>query len=406
MNATKDFIIGILTYIQYDHLDDLLEDINRQTIWPKEVIISDNGIGYVLKKKYKFLITIVKNSYNFGTCRGLNQIVKLCNNKENILFMCDDNFFVKNNSMELIYNIFEEQSKNNIHIIWLSHWASFFASKKWIEDFGLWDEHLWPCYYEDSDAVEKIRKNTNSKILCSGVGYPVITNNEGITLSEYIGNRHATCSRITNVQYNDTVFRTCSYYMNKWKNIDTINNDEIIAIHDNTKNYYMSNDDVDFYKCHVDFLKNIIKNYNIVNSHNQISNFVDEILNLKTYNFKKIIEYKTQRAYVSQLLLHLQPEEFISYDDQFLFNHDFCYHLNYLMNYNITIKLLNINNVISEEQCDLLVINFNCNYEDVIRNIQSQYILIFNNSILCIDGYEKIKETEFHDKKMTFYKKL
>ncbi len=405
MNITKDFIIGIIAYMQYDYLQDLLDDINRQTTWPKEVIISDNGKGFSPNKKYHFPITIVKNSYNYGTTRGTNQIVKLCNNNENILFMCDDNFFREETSLEKIYNKFEyENEVNNIHILWLSHWASIMVSKKWMSEFGYFDEKLWPCYYDDSDCVERIRKK-KSTVLCNGIGWPLETLPLTGSISEFLGNRHATCSLITNVKYGDTVSRTCAYYMTKWKKNDTLNYDEIHAIHDNTKDYYVDTNDVDFYKCHVDFLKNIIKNYNITNEVNKISSFVDEVLNLKELNFKKIIEYKTQRSYVSQLLLHLNPIEFISYDDDFLFNHDFCYHLNYIMNYNITIKLLKISDMIQDE-CDLLVLNFDCNYSDVSNFFDSKYILSFTKDNLEIKNYEEVKKIEINNDKMILFKKI
>ncbi len=405
MKQTKDFVIGILAYIKYNHLQELLDDIDRQTVWPKEVIISDNGGGFIPNKKYHYPLTIVKNSYNYGTTRGTNQIIKLCNNKENVLFLCDDNFFIEKTSLEKIVNKFEYENKfNNIHILWLSHWASTMVSKKWIEDYGLHDEHLWPCYYDDSDSVERIRKKTNT-VLCNGIGWPLETLPLTGSVSEFLGNRHATCSLITNVKYGDTVSRTCAYYMTKWKKNDTLNNDEIVAIHDNTKDYYIDTHDTDFYKCHIDFLKNIIKNYIISNECNKISHFVDEILTLKDFNFKKIIEYKTQRSYISQLLLHLKPIEFISYDDDFLFNHDFCYHLNYLMNYNITVKLLKTSEL-SIDECDLLVLNFDCNYSDVNNIIDSKYILVFSKEDLNINNFEKIKKIEVNSDKMILFKKL
>ncbi len=92
MNVTKNFIIGIITYNRYDYLDDLIKDIIRQNVWPKQIYISDNGIGYHLKEKIDIPITIIKNAYNYGTCRAINEIIKL-NQNEDILFMCDDNYF-------------------------------------------------------------------------------------------------------------------------------------------------------------------------------------------------------------------------------------------------------------------------------------------------------------------------
>ena len=120
------------------------------------------------------------------------------------------------------------------------------------------------------------------------------------------------------------------------------------------------------------------------------------------FNITNIVEYKTQRAYVTRLLLHLNPKELISYDDKFDLCHDICHHLNYLFNYNISIKLLNTSNII-KQKTDLLVINKDCDI-DIINYIDSNYILIFRKDIIEIKNYNCIKTIENDTLNMYLYK--
>jgi GT2 family glycosyltransferase len=96
-----DFIIGIVTYNRYDYLDELLSTLKNQSILPKEIIISDNGTGYTLKENINIPVTIIKNAYNYGTCRATNQIIKIAPG-QTILFMCDDIYFTSNDSLKMI----------------------------------------------------------------------------------------------------------------------------------------------------------------------------------------------------------------------------------------------------------------------------------------------------------------
>ncbi len=397
MNVTKNFIIGIITYNRYDYLDDLIKDIIRQNVWPKQIYISDNGIGYHLKEKIDIPITIIKNAYNYGTCRGTNEIIKL-NQNEDILFMCDDNYFIKNTSLESIFNKFTEEKNNNIHLIWCNHWASFIASKEWIKCVGLFDDNIWPCYHEDSDLTETIRKKANSTISHNCIGYKSISYINNCEETEVIGNRRGTGEVLIAPYYSDFKQRNLYYFLFKWKENNLSAND----IHENTINYCINQKDVDLYKFEIEYSKNKIKDLNLYNKENYIYPFVDEILKLKELNITNIVEYKTQRAYVSRLLLHLNPKELISYDDKFDLCHDICHHLNYLFNYNISIKLLNTSDII-KQKTDLLVINKDCDV-DIINYIDSNYILIFRKDIIEIKNYNCIKTIENDNLNMYLYK--
>lgn len=414
MNSTENFIIGILTYIKYDCLDELLEDITRQTIWPKEIIISDNGGNYTLKKKYNIPITIVKNGYNYGTMRGGNQIIKLAN-KSNILFMTDDQYFINNTSLEKIYTTFKyENTVNKKHLVICSNWASFFASSEWIETFGLFDEKIWPCYYDDSDICERINKHPKNNILTPMYSYPLklnsnntYLNNNGSSESEVIGNKHSTCAPIINNIFNDMIARTAFYFMEKWKNAEILTEPDVVNIHGNTKQRYVDENEIDFKTNHLNFLRGTIKNYTIQNPLNNISPFIDDILNLNCIKFNKIIEYDSQKGYISQVLLHNNPKELIFHSDSHSFHHEFCYHINYIMNYNITIKILPTE---TKNDCDLLVFNSLSNdhkYEDVIKRIDAKYILILaTKNIADFDKFISVNTIFKNNNYMQLFKKL
>lgn len=398
MNITRDFIIGIVTYNRYDYLDELIKDINRQSVWPKQIYISDNGSGYSLKENSNIPITIIKNAYNYGTCRAANQIITL-NKDEDILFMCDDNFFICDISLEKIIDKFtEEKQKNNIHLIWCNHWASYIASKEWTKCVGLLDENIWPCYYEDSDLTERIRKKLNSSISHNCIGYPSLKCINNWEETEVVGNKRGTGEILISPRYSDFKNRNLYYFLFKWKEKNLNNND----IHENTYSYYVDQKDVDLYKFEIEYFKNKIKDMDIDTKENYIYPFVDDILKLKELNIANIVEYKTQRAYVSRLLLHLKPKQLISYDDKFDLCHDICHHLNYIFNYNISIKLLNTNNI-TKQKTDLLVINKDCDV-DIINYIDSNYILIFRKDFIEIKNYNCIKTVKNDYINMYLYK--
>lgn len=400
MNITKDFIIGIVTYNRYDYLDELIKDISKQTIWPKQIYISDNGTGYSLKHKVNIPVTIIKNSYNYGTCRATNEIIRLSNDND-ILFMCDDNYFIENNSLEKIYNKFvEERITNNIQLIWCNHWASFIASNEWIKCVGLFDENIWPCYFEDSDMTERIRKKSDTNIANNCIGFPSMRHVNNWEETEVVGNKRGTGELVISPKYIDFKEKNLYYHHFKWK-------DKIVGtgdMHQNTHNYYVDKNDVDLYKFEIEYLKNNIKDLKINNQYNNISEFVDEILNLKSLNFNTVVEYKTQRAYMSRLLLFLNIKELITYDDAFDLSHDVCHHINYLFNFNTTIKLLNSSDIIKQE-CDLLVINKDCDLS-VINYIDANYILIFSNSNLEIEKYNNVTTINKENLSMFFFKKI
>lgn len=414
MNITKDFIVGILTYIKYDYLDELLEDISKQTIWPKEIIISDNGGNYALKKKYNIPITIIRNAYNYGTMKGGNQIIKL-SNQSNILFMTDDQYFINESSLEKIYDTFVyENTINKKHLIICSNWASFFASSEWIKELGLFDEKLWPCYYDDSDICERIQKHPKNYILNSIFSFPLklntnntYLNNNGSSESEVIGNKHSTCAPVINNIYNDMIGRTACYFMEKWKSADVLTESDILNIHNNTKNEYVDANSIDFRENHLKFLRGNIKNYIIKNQENNISAFIDDILNLKRFAFNKIIDYNSKKSYLSQILLHNTPKELVFCDNNDTFYQDFCRHINYLMNYNTTIKVISTE---TKTDCDLLVFNLisnNDKYENVIKNINATYILIISSEqIININGFITVDNVIKNNSYMQLFQKI
>jgi len=382
MNITENFIIGITTYNRYDYLDQLIDDIERQTVWPKEIYISDNGDGYKLKKQINIPINIIKNSYNFGTCRGTNQILKL--NKNNIiLLMCDDNYFIDKNSLQNITNKFrDEKIKNLNHLIWVNHWACFIASSEWFNSVGYLDEHIWPCYNEDSDLVERIRKLSSTNITHNCTSYPSLRCINNCEETEVVGNRRGTGEILIAPKYSDFKNRNYYYHNYKWKNklVDTGN------LHENTHTYCVDQSEIDIKDFEIQYLKNKIKDLSFTNEYNWLNEFVDDILELKEFKFDSIIEYKTQRTYMSRLLLMLEPKRLISYDDEFDLCHDYCYHFNYLLKNKTNLQLLN-SKQIENNECDLLVINYQCDL-NILNKIKSKFLIVFNDKDVNIDGFK------------------
>lgn len=399
MKKIENIVLGIITYNRYDYLDNLIDDIENQTVLPKEIYISDNGIGYELKKQVSFPVRIVKNSYNFGTCRGLNQILKL-NVGETLLLMCDDNYFIKNDSLEKIVSEFtEEKIKNNIHLNWLNHWASFIASGEWFNTVGYFDENIWPCYYEDSDLTERIRKLASSSVSHNCTGYPglrlTIDNCEE---TEVVGNRRGTGEILITPKYSDFKMRNLYYHNYKWKNILSDPGD----LHETTHNYYVDQNEIDIVDFETQYLKNKIKDLAFDNKYNWVNDFVDDILRLKKFKFNSIVEYKTQRTYMSRLLLMLNPKQLVSYDDKFDLCHDYCYHFNYLLKNKTTVNLIN-SKEIKNHHCDLLVINYECDM-NILNKVKSNYLMIFNEKELVINNFNLFKTFKGKHTNMFLYK--
>jgi glycosyltransferase involved in cell wall biosynthesis len=398
-----DFILGIITYNRYDYLDDLLNTLQDQSILPKEIIISDNGIGYTLKKNINIPVTIIKNAYNYGTCRALNQIIKIASG-QTIMFICDDIYFTSNDSLKSIYDKFNKNLKeDNIHLIWCNHWAAFIASPAWIEKTGYFDENIWPCYFEDSDMVERIRKKQNNNISHNCIGFKSVRMINNFEETEVLGNKRGTAEPLITTKFSDFKDRNLFYFLYKWKNTFNLNED----MHLNTKHFYVEQSDVDLFDFERQYLNNQISSVNIHNPQNNAVGFFDEIIDLKKYNIQNIIEYKTDRAYISRILLHLKPLQFTTIRDEPQLQHDILHHLNYLFNYkiNIIFKDSKILDDINYENYDLLVLN----NQQVPSNIKDiKYILYFsNNDNLIISNYKKtIIKKNVNNTYMIFFEKI
>jgi GT2 family glycosyltransferase len=401
MNYTINIVIAIVTYNRYDLLDELLESIKSQTHWPKEVIISDNGIGYIPKYKYDFQLTIIKNSYNYGTCRGLNQVIKLYPT-DDILFLCDDNYFIDVNSFKLIIDRFEAHTVNGGHLIWCNNWAAFIATSKWVKAVGLFDENIWPCYYEDSDMVERIRKKASGGITHMCTGFKTV-NMTGPTSNweetEVIGNKRGTVEKLISPTYPFLLNRSLLYFNYKWKDPIT----QLHPIHNNTLGTYVDAKDVNLFEFEIGFLKKELKTYKIQDDANKISPFIDFILNLKKLDIKTITEHKVTNGYTARALLHLKPIEYTLYTDAILdTSNDIIRHLNYLFNYNITLRFRTVSDI-EVHTTDLLVINGDKSLDAIIL-ISAKYLLIFGTIKRDFPGFECIDSIYTSDTNLYLYK--
>lgn len=114
------FSIVIPTWEQYGNgvkfLKQLLISIHEQTYDDFEIIISDHSINYEIRNLcdlFKHLnIRYIRNEKNRGNSpANLNNALKIANG-EIIKIMFQDDFFINNNSLNLISNFFNENSCN------------------------------------------------------------------------------------------------------------------------------------------------------------------------------------------------------------------------------------------------------------------------------------------------------
>lgn len=374
MKKTENFVLGILTFNRYDYLDILIDQIISQTIRPKEIIISDNGEGYSLKKEIDIPVTIIKNSYNTGFPKGINQMFRLASGNT-ILVMNDDNYLVDENSLE---GLWEKFLKEKWDLMNCNNWASFIVSDAWVKATGFLDENIWPCYFEDSDYTQRIRKYYQNGISYNGTGCPTVLNKDGFEESKFVGNKRGTGAVVIQPLFEDLCIRNYHYYFFKWKCVKFSEYYSGGSLHDQISNLqdFDENKDTDVEVFETDYLKNQVLGNKINNPYNKISSFVDEVLKLKKFNFKKIIEIGTGRAYCSRLLLFLKPLFFASYDKEFNLTHDIIKHLNYLLEHKTSIDLKNISDI-KKDDCDLLVVNDGYFDESHIEKINFNYMLFF-----------------------------
>jgi hypothetical protein len=156
LNKVENFVFGVPTLFNYDGLNKLLHSILEQTLWPKEIIICDNGRSINLEKYKCFPIPvcIIYPSYNKGCGGGWNDIIRYAGNSD-VLLASDDTEFIYKDSIEKMY-CYTLPEFDSYHFVYGYGYSCFFASRRGINKIGLFDENIWPALYEDTDYSTRI----------------------------------------------------------------------------------------------------------------------------------------------------------------------------------------------------------------------------------------------------------
>jgi len=169
-------ILGILTMKRYDLLIRLIKKIDYPI--DNVVIIFQEGFKDFnfnnLLNDYIKKITLITVNFNIGVSRGWNYIIE---NFESDYWLIsgDDNYFLEG-SLKNISNFMENNKSqnyvfcgfgmtNNTNKIYDSAgFSSFILTKNILNKIGLFDENIYPAYFEDNDLWERIVVSKESVI--------------------------------------------------------------------------------------------------------------------------------------------------------------------------------------------------------------------------------------------------
>lgn len=156
LNKVENFIFGVPTLFNYEGLDVLLNSILKQTLWPKEIIICDNGRSLNINKYKNFPIpvSIITPYYNKGCGSGWNEIIRSANDRD-VLMASDDTEFIYEDSIEKMY-CYTLPEFDSYHFVYGYGYSCYFATRKAINMVGLFDENIWPALYEDTDYATRV----------------------------------------------------------------------------------------------------------------------------------------------------------------------------------------------------------------------------------------------------------
>jgi hypothetical protein len=205
LNKIENFVFGVPTLFNYDGLNKLLYSILEQTLWPREIVICDNGrsIDVDKYKTFPIPVSIIRPSYNKGCGGGWNDIIRYAGNSD-VLLASDDTEFIYKDSIEKLY-CYTLTEFDCYHFVYGYGYSCFFASRRGINEIGLFDENIWPALYEDTDYSTRVDVLDPTKYSIMLVSIEVCRN-----YSFTVKNHFAT-ERNVNVRNKNYVFKKWNY---------------------------------------------------------------------------------------------------------------------------------------------------------------------------------------------------
>lgn len=147
-------VLGFATLKRFDLASRLLESID----YPVEhlVIVNNSGTKSWRPKKPDLVENLwhIEVPYNLGFVGAMNLIVKSTPHAPYWLLVNDDAWF-ESGSLEKIANAADPTTLNFLDIV--PNWSAIVLGEKLVEEVGLFDERLYPTYFDDDDYQRRIQ---------------------------------------------------------------------------------------------------------------------------------------------------------------------------------------------------------------------------------------------------------
>lgn len=148
-------VLGFATLSRFDLASRLLESID----YPVEhlVIVNNSGKQSWKPRKPDLVENLwhIEVPYGLGLVGAWNLIVKSTPHAPYWLLVNDDAWF-EAGALGIIANKTNTKTLNFLDIV--PNWSAIVLGEKVVEDVGLYDERLYPLYFDDNDYQRRIEK--------------------------------------------------------------------------------------------------------------------------------------------------------------------------------------------------------------------------------------------------------
>lgn len=201
-----NLIVPVLN--RYDLLNRMIDSIDYPV---NELLIIDNGsdLDRVRYSKYVLNLRVLNLPSNLGVAASWNLGIKL--------FPHDDRWFFASNDMRYLPGALQKLSEARKDEITLSDmfpfWHTFCVGEGVVKSIGLFDEALYPAYFEDNDYQRRaVHKNVHIR----SVFIPTEHENSSTIRSSSVYNEKNGQSFVSNsIYYNDKMARQ-NYGQGEW----------------------------------------------------------------------------------------------------------------------------------------------------------------------------------------------
>ena len=150
-----DFSVTIPTYNRPNDLEELLKSILKQNVFPKEIIIVDDGdlgnlfisnVEHIFRNKGVKIIYYQKDHRKEPRGAGISRNIGMNIAKEDIVFILDDELVLEDNFFIYIMEIWKENKSDRllgVGGVTVNHREKFFFEEFYNKIFGLSSRYSW-----------------------------------------------------------------------------------------------------------------------------------------------------------------------------------------------------------------------------------------------------------------------